>query len=293
MMDVAVYNERVMGPAHVDSITNRAVRFALSRRGVAHVTIPADFQEEPISAAKYSQNDQPNHTSTAFSSPSVLPQPVDLKAAAAVLNEGRKVAILIGSGARGARSEVGEIADILAAPVAKALLGKDVLPDDHPFVTGGIGPIGTTATHEAIEGCDTFLMIGSSFPYVSYYPKTDGSVRGVQIDLNPERIGLRFPVEVGLVGDAAETLRALIPLLGRKEDREFLTRVQQSMKEWRTLMEERAARTDLPMKPQVVARELSRQLAPDAILCGDSGTSALWTTATSNLAANSASPCRA
>lgn len=276
MMDVAVYTERVMGPAHVDSVTNRAARFALARRGVAHIAFPADFQEEPMSAAKYSQNDQPNHTSTDFRTPVVTPLRDDLQRAADVLNAGKKVAILIGSGARGARGEVEELAELLGAPVAKALLGKDVLPDDSPFTTGSIGPIGTNPTQEAMSRADTFLMVGTSFPYVSYLPKTDGSVRGVQIDINPERIGLRFPVEVGLVGGARETLRALLPLLQRKADRSFLEGIQREMETWRQTMAGYETSADMPMKPQVIARALSERLDDDAILCGDSGSSALW-----------------
>ena len=275
MSEVAVYSERVMGPAHVENVTNLAVRMALARRGVAHIGFPNDLQETPASEAKYSPMDTPHHTSADWRVPSVVPVEADLDRAADVLNAGKKVAIVVGAGAKGARAEVERLAEALGAPVAKAYLGKDVLTDDSPYTTGGMGVFGTSATAQVFQECDTLLLVGSSFPYVSYLPKPEG-VRGVQIDIAPERIGLRFPVEVGLVGDTGETLRALLPRLKRREDRSFLETAQRSMQEWRARMQERASQTDVPMKPQVFAAALSRQLDDDAIICADCGQNTFW-----------------
>lgn len=275
MQDVAVFNERVMGPAHVENVTNTAVRTALGRRGVAHLAFPSDLQEQPASEAKYSQMNVPGHTSQDWRVPVVVPNADDLKRAAEVLNEGERIAVVVGAGALGARAEVEQLAETLASPVAKAYLGKGVLPDNSPYTTGGMGVFGTKATHDVFENCDTLLMVGSSFPYVSYLPKP-GGVRGVQIDIRPERVGLRFPVEVGLVGDARETLRALLPLLERKADRSFLEAAQEAMREWRELLAARESGEAVPMRGQVFAARLSEQLADDAIICGDSGQNTFW-----------------
>jgi pyruvate dehydrogenase (quinone)/pyruvate oxidase len=204
-----------------------------------------------------------------------MPHEGDLAQAADVLNEGKKIAILAGRGALDAGTELEQIADLLGAPIVKALLGKAAVPDDSPFTTGTIGLLGTRPSQEAIEGCDTLLMVGTSFPYIEFLPKP-GQARGVQIEIDPMRIGLRYPIEVGLVGDSRRTLQALIPLLQRHEDRRFLERAQQAMAEWWTLMEERGTRPDIPMKPQVVAWELGKRLRDDAIVCADSGTVATW-----------------
>jgi thiamine pyrophosphate-dependent acetolactate synthase large subunit-like protein len=275
MQDVAVYTERVMGPAHVENVTNMAVRMALAKRGVAHLAFPNDIQEQPASEAKYSQMDVPGHTSADWRVPRVVPVEEDLRRAADVLNAGKKIAIVVGAGALGARAEVERLAETLAAPVAKAYLGKGVLPDDSPYTTGGMGVFGTKASHDALQACDTLLMVGSSFPYVAYLPKP-GQVRGVQIDIRPERIGLRFPVEVGLVGDARDSLRALLPLLKRKEERSFLEATQEVMRQWRELLKKRETSDAVPMRGQVFAARLSEQLADDAIICGDSGQNTFW-----------------
>ncbi|HYE73161.1 MAG TPA: thiamine pyrophosphate-dependent enzyme [Blastocatellia bacterium] len=275
MQDVAVYTERVMGPAHVENITNMAVRMALGHRSVAHISFPNDLQEKPVEKAEYSQMDVPSHTSAEWRIPHIIPTATDLQQAAEVLNAGRKVAIVVGAGALNARAEVEQLAETLGAPVAKAYLGKSVIPDNSPYTTGGMGVFGTKPTQEVFQNCDTLLMIGSSFPYIAYLPKPQG-VRGVQIDIRPERIGLRFPVEVGLVGDAKETLRVLLPLLKRKEDRSFLESAQSSMREWRELLAQRAASDDMPMSGQVFAARLSEQLSDDAIICGDSGQNTFW-----------------
>lgn len=168
-----------------------------------------------------------------------------------------------------------DAAETLGAPIVKALLGKACVPDDSPYTTGGIGLLGTAASQDAIENCDTLFLIGTSFPYIEFYPKP-GKARAVQIDLDPARIGLRYPVEVGLAGDARNTLKVLLPLLKRKQDRSFLESAQKAMKDWRELMDERASREDKPMKPQVVAWEIGKRLRDDAIVSSDSGTISTW-----------------
>jgi pyruvate dehydrogenase (quinone) len=271
--DVAVYNTRVMSAAHVENVTHLACRAALSRRGVAHINFPVDIQEQK--GGERSQRNVPHHESEVCARRNVLPAVEDLRRAAEVLNAGRKIAILAGRGALHATDELIRIAEILGAPIIKALLGKAAVPDDSPYTTGGIGLLGTKPSQEALEECDTFLMIGSSFPYMEFLPKP-GQARGVQIDLDPVRIGLRYPVEVGLIGDSRATLQELIPLLTGNENRGFLETAQKGMKEWWQLMEERGTRQDKPMKPQVVAWELGKRLRSDAIISCDSGTIATW-----------------
>jgi pyruvate dehydrogenase (quinone) len=273
-IDVAKYNVRVMGAAHVRNVTDLACRTALSYRGVAHITFPVDLQEQKA-PGETSRRNVPGHTSELFARSARLPDEAELRQAADVLNAGSKVAMLVGQGAIGAAAELEAAADLLGAPIAKALLGKGAVADDSPFVTGGVGLLGTRASQAALEECDTLLMIGTSFPYVEFLPKP-GQARCVQIELDPMRIGLRYPVEVGLVGDSRRTLQALMPLLQRKEDRTFLETAQSAMTKWRELMLETGTRRDKPMKPQVVAHELGSRLADDAIVTSDSGTIATW-----------------
>ncbi|HEX3656967.1 MAG TPA: thiamine pyrophosphate-dependent enzyme [Pirellulales bacterium] len=272
-MDVAVYSARVMGPEHVRNVTELACRKALGYRGVAHVNFPVDFQSMPVK--ERSERNAPNHVSNVLPRRAALPSDGDLERAAAVLNAGQKVAILAGRGALGAGDVLEKIAEMLAAPIIKPLLGKACVPDDSPYTTGGIGLLGTKPSVDALETCDTLLMVGTSFPYMEFLPKP-GQARAVQIDLDPARIGLRYPVEVGLLGDGQRSLAALLPLLKRNADRSFLETAQEGMKDWRALMEERGTRMDMPMKPQVVARELGRRLADNAIVSCDSGTIATW-----------------
>ena len=273
-VDVCQYNARVMGPTHVENVVDLACRTALSYRAVSHVTIPVDVQEMPADRGRTPRN-VAGHTSEVHARSARLPAEDDLRRAAAVLDAGRKVVILAGRGALGAGDELEATADILAAPIVKALLGKAAVPDDSPFTTGAIGLLGTRPSQEAMEDCDTLLMVGTSFPYIEFYPKP-GQARGVQIELDPARVGLRYPVEVGLVGDGARTLAALRPLLTRKTERSFLEQAQTGMTKWRALMDERAGRRDTPMKPQVVAAELGRRLRDDAIVACDSGTITTW-----------------
>jgi len=199
-----------------------------------------------------------------------VPLDADVKAAADVLNAGTKTVILAGQGALGAADELEQLADLMAAPIVKPLLGKATVPDDSPFTTGGGGLPGTAPSEIAMEEADTLLMVGTSFPYLAFYPK-HAKCRGVQIDRDPSRLGLRFPVEVGLGGDAKATLQVLMPHIHRREGRAFLEDAQAGMKEWRELMHTRSAREDMPLKPQVVAAALNDLLADDAIISSDSG----------------------
>jgi pyruvate dehydrogenase (quinone) len=273
-MDVAKFNERIMGPAHVENVTDLACRSALAYRGVAHLTFPVDIQEMKAGAPRSPRNVE-HHTSDTLGRSAGLPDEGRLRRAAELLNAGRRVAILAGRGALHAGAELEAVADRLAAPIVKALLGKAAVPDDSPYTTGGIGLLGTRPSQEAMEGCDTLLMVGTSFPYIEFLPKP-GQARAAQIELDPMRIGLRYPVEVGLVGDSRATLAALLPLLRPQTDRGFLESAQERMGDWRRLMDERGSRRDKPMKPQFLARELGLRLSRDAIVACDSGTITTW-----------------
>jgi pyruvate dehydrogenase (quinone) len=272
--DVAEYSIRVMGPTHVENVAQLACRTALLRRGVAHITFPVDLQERPIKNERSKRN-VPRHTADVLSQSARLPHEGDLAQAADILNQGKKVVILAGRGALDAGLELEQAAELLGAPIVKALLGKAAVPDDSPYTTGTIGLLGTLPSQQAIEECDTILMVGTSFPYIEFLPKP-GTARGVQIELDATRIGLRYPVDIGLVGDSRRTLQALLPMLQRHEDRRFLEKAQRGMAEWWALIEERGTRPDVPMKPQVVAWELGKRLRNDAIVVSDSGTIATW-----------------
>ncbi len=273
--DVAVYNVRVMGPAHVENVTQLACRKAYARRGVSHITIPVDFQDMPLKRRFASARNLPHHVSTVHPHSANLPNEEELRAAADIINSGKNIAILAGQGAKHATDEVIQLAETLGAPIVKALLGKDSVPDDCVYTTGGIGLLGTRPSQDAIEQCDTLIMIGTSFPYIEFLPKPE-QARAVQIDLEPERIGLRYPVEIGLVGDSKRTLQQLLPLLSYKDDRTFIKKIQFEIEAWWKLMKERGARMDMPMKPQVPAWELGKRLSDRAIVTCDSGTVATW-----------------
>lgn len=274
-MDVACYNQRVMGPAHVNNVVDEAVRAALGFRTVAHITIPKDMQEWKVSDKHRSDMNLKGHSNSIFAPAYPHPQREQLEAAAAVINSGSRVAILAGRGALGAGEEVIQLAETVAGPVIKALLGKAVIPDRSPYTTGGIGLLGTAPSQDAMEECDTLILAGTSFPYLDFYPKP-GSARCVQIDLQSTRIGLRYPAEVGLVGDCKAVIRELLPLLKKKSDRSFLETAQKRMQSWNKLMEERGTRMDKPMKPQVVTYNLNKLLDDNAIISSDSGTIATW-----------------
>jgi pyruvate dehydrogenase (quinone) len=274
-MDVCVYNTRIMSPAHVRNSVELACRTALAYRGVAHVTMPVDLQSQSLKSDSRSKRNVPNHVSDLMAEGAHVPAEDQLARAAAILNEGRKIAILAGRGALNARAEVEAVAERLGAPVIKPLLGKGVLPDQHPLTTGGTGLLGTRPSQDALESCDTLLIIGSSYPYIEFYPKP-GQAKAVQIELDPKRIGLRCPVEAALVGDSARVLQILLPRLDYHTDRSFLETAQKGMADWRELMHERGTRMDTPMKPQVVAHELNKLLADDAVITTDSGTITTW-----------------
>jgi len=274
-MDVALYSARVMGPEHISNVAHVACRTALSRRGVTHLNFPVDLQSMTCSKKLRSERNIPGHNADVFARRAGLPAEEDIRRAAAILNAGHKVAILAGRGALNAGEELEEMAEKLGAPIVKALLGKACVPDDSPYTTGGIGLLGTEPSHKVMEDCDTLFMVGTSFPYIEFLPRPD-QARGVQLDIDGTRIGLRYPVEVGLVGDCKRTLRQLLPMLRRNKDRTFLADAQKGMKKWWELMEERGTREDTPMKQQVLAHEISKRLRDDAIISCDSGTIATW-----------------
>ena len=271
--DVADYVQELAAPAQLRHLVDRGVRIAKARNGVTVLVLPKDVQDE--SWEEPARQHGFTRSGPGYSRPRVLPYPVDLAAAAEVLNAGEKVAILIGAGARDAADQVVEVAELLGAGVAKALLGKDVLPDDIPFVTGAIGLLGTKPSSDMMDNCDTLLMIGTGFPWAEFLPK-DGQARAVQIDIAPEMLGLRYPVEVNLHGDAAETLRALLPLLIRKGDRDWQAGIIDGMRQWHETLEARAMAGANPVNPQRVVWEMSPRLPANAIVTSDSGSCANW-----------------
>src|SRR5579862_3448255 len=274
-MDVAAYNQRIMGPAHVENAVDEAIRTALARRTVAHLTIPKDIQEWSASNGHRSDANVAKHSQDAFVAARSMPPEALLAEAASIINAGSRVAILAGRGSLDSRAEVLALADVVAGPIIKPLLGKGVVPDDSPYTTGGIGLLGTAPSQDALAECDTLIICGSGFPYIEFYPKP-GQAKAIQIDIDPERIGLRYPSAVGLVGGCREVLRALLPRLTRKTDRRFLEEAQSRMTGWRDLIQKRATRTEQPMKPQVVTYQLNKLLERDAIVSSDSGTIATW-----------------
>jgi pyruvate dehydrogenase (quinone) len=261
-------------PAQARHLVDRAVRIALDQRTVTCIVVPND-----VAAAKAIEAPPHEHgtihSGVGYSRPKVVPVEGELDRAAAVLNDSEKVAILIGQGAVHAADEVVQVAEALGAGVAKALLGKTVLPDDLPFVTGSIGLLGTKPSYDLMTGCDALLMVGSSFPYSEFLPQ-EGKARGVQIDIDGRMVGIRYPMEVNLVGDARETLRALIPKLERKPGRKWRDEIEQGIEDWWKLIEERAMLDADPLNPQRVFHELSRRLPEGAILTADSGSTANW-----------------
>jgi pyruvate dehydrogenase (quinone) len=292
--DVAAFDQQVQGSTDVKNLVNLACRTALAKHTVAHITFPIDYQVAPADQKLVAHHGGPPKTSAQVSiyAPAFyvdprratnetdypnapVPNSSNLQRAADILNAGKKVAILAGHGALLAGDELEQVAGLLGAPIVKALLGKGCVPDDSPYTTGGIGLIGTRPSEDAMEQCDTLFIVGSSFPYAQYLPKP-GQARGVQIDLDQTRIGLRYPVEVGLEGDARATLRALIPLLKRKSDRSFLERAQKGMKDWNQRVEWEGTQSAIPIKPETVAYVLNDLAASDAIVTSDSGTMTTW-----------------
>lgn len=278
--DVAVYNHEVRSTAQLDALANEACKAALWRRGVAHISFPTDLQYEPaperwIQRGK-AANKPMGHVGATWTRPLPVPPDAALESAAELLDSGSKVAIFVGSGALGAGREVLAASERLNAPIVHALLGKAVTSTDHPNQMGGIGLLGDRPGQLALEQCDTLLIVGTSMPYMNYYP-TPGQARAVQVDIDPQRIGLRYPVEVGLPGDSRATLQALIPRLRENTaGAAWLDELRGERADWRKVLERRADSESVPMKPQRVARELNRQLPDKAILTGDSGTNTTY-----------------
>ena len=277
--DVSVYNERVMGPTHVEAIANLACQSALSKGGVSHITFPVDFQESEVS--------KKIRAPRTWIRGVPLPSLNQITEAAEILNSGEKIVIMAGWGALHCTDALLTIAEKLNAPIVKALLGKGSVPDDSIYCIGLVGPLGTGPAQEALEECDTLLMVGTTFPYPELYPKHAES-RSIQIDIAPERLGIRYPVQCALVGDSKRTLENLIPLIRNHKDNRrdnhrnnhkdnwFLNKSQDGMRRWWQLMKEQGSCTDKPMKPQVVAWELGKQLTSNAIVSCDSGTVTTW-----------------
>jgi len=268
------YVQMASDPAQVRHLVDRAFRSALASRTPTCLIFPRDLQE--LDAVK----DPPHkhgtvHSGLGYSAPRIIPIDEDLRRAAEVLNAGERVAMLVGAGAAGAAEEVIAVADLLGAGVAKALLGKAVVPDDLPFVTGAIGLLGTRPSYEMMKGCDTLLMVGTSFPYSEFLPE-EGQARGVQVDIDGRMLSIRYPMEVSLVGDSRQTLRALVPFLRRKDDRKWREKIESGVRDWWKTLEGRAKEPANPLNPQLVFWELSPRLPDGAILTCDSGTSASW-----------------
>jgi pyruvate dehydrogenase (quinone) len=268
------YLAEVTDPRQAAHVVDRAVRIARARRTVTAIVVPADVQElaydEPPRAHGALYAGMPG-----YPDPIVRPTDDELRHAADVLNAGARVAILAGHGARHATDELTEVAELLGAGVAKALNGRAVMPDDLPFVTGSIGLLGTKPSADMMEGCDTLLMVGTSFPYSEWLPEP-GQARGVQIDIDAGRLGIRYPMEVAMVGDSAATLRSLVPLLERKEDRAWRREIEEGVERWWRLLDERAHVEADPINPQLVFHELSARLPDGAIVLADSGSATNW-----------------
>jgi len=268
------YVQMASDPAQVRHLVDRAFRSALASRTPTCLIFPRDLQDlDAVTDPPHKHGTV--HSGSGYSSPRVIPIDDDLRRAAEVLNAGQKVAMLVGAGSAGATEEVIAVADLLGAGVAKALLGKAVVPDDLPFVTGAIGLLGTRPSYEMMKGCDTLLMVGTSFPYSEFLPE-EGQARGVQVDIDGRMLSIRYPMEVNLIGDARQTLRALVPFLRRKNDRSWREKIESGMRDWWKTLEGRAREPADPLNPQLVFWELSPRLPDGAILTCDSGTSASW-----------------
>jgi pyruvate dehydrogenase (quinone) len=275
--DLAAYNLMVTNPQQVPGVVDLAVRNALAKRTVSHLTFPTDIQVAAVSEDPYRHvgPGAPPHSATTFSWPALPAAEADLDRAAEILNAGKKVAMMVGVGAKAARQEVLAVADALASPIVKSLPGKSVVPDDHPLTTGGLGLLGTKPSEELMEECDTLLMVGTSFPYSKHLP-SPGQVKMVQIDVDPTLIGIRLPADAPVTGDAALALRALLPKLQRATDRSFLEKYQRGMQEWRSNMKALQDPDRDPIAPQYLMGCVDESASDDAILTCDSGTIATW-----------------
>src|SRR5919202_627000 len=268
------YCETAYDAAQIRHLIDRAHRIALDQQTVTCVIVPNDLGEEPAEPEP-PQKHGTIHSSPGWNKPRIVPERADLERAAEILNAGEKVAMLVGQGALGAHQEVMDVAEKLGAGVAKALLGKTVVDDTLPYVTGSIGLLGTKPSWTLMNECDTLLMVGSSFPYSEFLPQA-GKARGVQIDIDGRMLNIRYPMELGLVGDAKETLTELLPLLHHKTDRSWREQLEHEVEEWWRLMEDRALQDADPINPQRLFWELNKYLPDDAIISSDSGTAANW-----------------
>src|ERR1700742_1729790 len=274
LRDVAgAFVQQASMPAQVRHLVDRAVRIALGERRVTAIILPNDLQEAPYTEPPRKHGTI--HSGVGFSRPKTVPYEADLRRAADILNAGNKVALLVGAGALQATDEVIAVADRLKAGAAKALLGKAALPDDLPWVTGSIGLLGTEPSSKMMTECDTLLMIGSGFPYAEFLPK-EGKARGVQIDIDAGMLSIRFPMEAGLVGDAAETLRTLLPRLKQKTDGAWRKTIEDNVRGWWTTLDQRAKQPASPVNPQLVTTELSPRLPDRVVITSDSGSCANW-----------------
>jgi pyruvate dehydrogenase (quinone) len=261
-------------PEQLPNVVDRAIRIATTRRAPTAIIVPNDVQELEYTPPQHAFKMVPSSLAPA-PRPTVTPDPAALRQAAGVLNAGRKVALLVGQGARGADAEIAEVVDLLGAGVAKALLGKDVLSDQLPWVTGSIGLLGTRPSYEMMMGCDTLLTVGSNFPYTQFLPELD-QARAVQIDIDGTMVGMRYPYEVNLVGDAQATLRALIPLLEKQQDRSWHDEICAKVADWWEVMDAEAHVAAEPINPMRIFNEFSKVAPADAIISSDSGSAANW-----------------
>ncbi len=268
------YVNTAMSPDQVRHLIDRSIRIAYSERTVTCLILPHDIQNEEIDPAPPQEHGQ-SFSGTGYSAPFTVPTLKELQRAADVLNSGSKIAMLVGAGALNAQEEVAAVAEVLGAGVAKALLGKAVLDDNLPYVTGAIGMLGTTASMELMSNCDTLFVVGSNFPYADCLPKP-GSARGVQLDLDPKNLNLRYPMEVAMVGDSASTLRQLLPLLQKKENADWRLKVEGFVQDSKIALEEQANVPGDPVNPQQVFMKLSNHLPDQSIITADSGTSTAW-----------------
>lgn len=267
------YIHMAMVPEQIRHLIDRAFRIAQAERTVTCIIIPNDVQE--LDYVEPERAHSTIHSSIGYRAPQIIPPMADLQRAAQILNEGNNIAMLVGAGALNASEEIMEVAELLGAGVAKALLGKAVLPDELPYVTGSIGLLGTKPSWDLMTDCDTLLMVGSSFPYSEFLPK-EGKAKGIQIDIDGKMLGIRYPMDVQLQGDSKATLRALIPLLQKKEDRTWRNNIEKEIEKWWKVLENRAHTTANPINPQYVFWELSKRLPDNCILTADSGSTAAW-----------------
>lgn len=274
MKDLSIYNQQISGPVHAQTVVDLACRAALTTPGVAHITAATDVQMKPMSEDKHSMKGGHLTGSSAFMPRIDTPPDDEIAKAAELLNGSSKVMILTGRGALPAREEVEALAQKLSAPYAKALLGKALAPDDSPYTTGGIGRLGTLASKQMMDECEVLLILGSNMPYLEYYPK---EAAGIQIDRDPKRIGLRYPVQIGLTGDVKSTLKALLPKLKTKTDKSFLGLAQQRVSDWKKTIAKLESDASSPIKPPHLVAQVSKLVKDDAHISIDTGAHTIFT----------------